>query len=203
MTTPLRLAEIISARLCHDLAGPSGTLAATLELVAEGGADAADALDIAREAALSLQSRLRFIRAAWAEEGVELDADEIRETCAGLPAARKIGFKFEGLTGYFDPPMSRGLLNLVMLAMEALPRGGTIRLIGNQEAGAIISIEGRDAAWPAGLDSLLVDDEAAWRAVRDARSLLAPLTALILRASGLELQILAGATPPSLRLTTP
>jgi len=200
MTAPIRLAEIISARVCHDLAGPVGTLSATLELVAEAGAEAADALEIARDAALSLQSRLRFIRAAWALEGAELDAVAIADTCAGLPQARKINFKFDHLHGYFAAPMSRGLLNLTMLAIESLPRGGAVTLTGSEAEGAILTIDGLGAAWPAGLAGVLADEAAAWAALHDSRSLQAPFTALIVRHSGLKLEVLAGARPAPLRL---
>jgi len=190
MTSPLKLAEIISARVCHDLAGPIGTLTATLEMVAEGGVDAAEALEIARDAANSLQSRLRFIRAAWSIDGAELDAAAIQGCCGCLPQARKTVFRFEALIGHFAAPMSRGLLNLTMLGLECLPRGGTIRLAGNQEDGAVMTINGPGAAWPTGFAGLLTDEDASWAALRDSRSLQAPLTSLILRHSGLKLQLL-------------
>ena len=195
MAARLKLAEIISARLCHDLAGPVGTLSATLEMVADGSADAGEALEIASAAARALQARLCFIRAAWGASGAELDAGAIRDHCAGLPQARKITFAFEDLAGSFAAPMSRGLLNLTMLGIESLPRGGTVTLAGNQNDGAIMTIDGPGAAWPVNFAALLADDAAAWRALQDSRTLQAPLTALILRQSGLKLQFLMTGDP--------
>jgi len=205
MTARLKLAEIISARVCHDLAGPIGTLNATLEMLADGGEDAAAALEIARDAAVSLQARLRFIRAAWAVDGAELDAAAILECCANLPQARKVRLDFDRLAGVFAAPMTRGLLNLIMLAIEALPRGGTVVCAGAQKPGVAISISGVGAAWPSGFAALLADEAAAWLALRDSRSLQAPLTMLILRQGGLKLQLMmAGpqaSAPPPLLLT--
>jgi len=204
MTARLKLAEIISARLCHDLAGPIGTLSATLEMVADGGADAAEALEIAHDAARALQSTLRFVRAAWAVDGAELEAAAIRDYCIGLPRARKVSFKFDELVGVFEAPMSRSLLNLTMLAIESLPRGGTVTLGGNQEDGAVMTINGPGAAWPTGFAAMLTDESAAWAALQDSRSLQAPLTALILRQDGLKLQLLMTghltASPPPVLL---
>lgn len=188
--TRLKLAEIISARLCHDLAGPVGTLAATLEMVGDGSADAAEALEIASDAARALQSRLRFIRAAWAVDGAELDADAILGYCSALPQARKVSFHFDGLLGSFDPAMSRGLLNLAMLAVESLPRGGAVTLSGDQDQGVTATITGTHAAWPPGFAALAKDEAAAWQALRDSRSLQGPLTALILHQGGISLRFL-------------
>lgn len=204
MTAQLRLAEIISARLCHDMAGPIGTVAASLEMLSEGGPDVAEALEIARDAARGMLSRLRFIRAAWAVDGAELDAKSIRGYCIEVPQARKISFQMDHLKGLLGAPMSRGVLNLALLAIESLPRGGNISLSGNENDGVVIVIDGSHAAWPSGFAALVADAEAAWPALHDSRTLQAPLTVLIAQQSGLKLQFLMAGpnstVPPPLRL---
>jgi len=196
MTAPLRLAEIISARLCHDLSGSIGTLVTSLEMAADGSADAGEALEIAQQAAHALQGRLRFIRAAWAVDGAELDADAILGYCIALPQARKLSFRLDQLSGTLCPPMSRGLLNLILLGAEALPRGGTLTLAGDAVNGVLMTIDGLHAAWPAEFAALMNDESAAWAALRDSRTLQPPLAALILHQSGLKLRFLmSGANP--------
>ena len=204
MTAQLKLAEIISARLCHDMAGPVGTLSASLEMVADGSADGEEALEIAHEAAKGMLSRLRFIRAAWAVDGAELDAQTILNYCTALPQARKIAFQADQLEGFLCAPMSRGVLNLAMLGIESLPRGGKLSLAGNKDDGVMMTISGAHAAWPSGFAALMVDADAAWEALHDSRTLQAPLTVLIAQQSGLKLRFLmAGqdsSTPPPMHL---
>jgi histidine phosphotransferase ChpT len=198
MTARLKLAELISARLCHDLAGSLGTLTASLEIVAEGGADAAEALEIAQDSAKGMNARLRFVRAAWAVDGATHDGAALLDYCAPLPQARKVSFDFAQLVGSFSVSMSRGLLNLLLLGIESLPRGGAITLAGDQVSGAVMSIKGAHAAWPDGFAALLCETESAWTGLRDSRTLQAPLTALILGQCGLRLRFLmAGGDPGS------
>jgi hypothetical protein len=166
-------------------------------MAADGSVDPKEALEIAQDAAMALQSRLRFIRAAWAVDGAELDAAAIRGYCAGLPQARKVSFDFAALAGVFSPAMSRGLLNLVLIGIESLPRGGKVRLAGDLAGGVVMTIAGAHAAWPAGFAALLSDEQGAWLALRDSRSLQAPLTMLILQQNQLKLRFLMAAGEPA------
>ncbi len=47
---PLRLAELLAIRLCHDLSGPLGTMMGALEMVADDPEMADEALPLAGEA---------------------------------------------------------------------------------------------------------------------------------------------------------
>jgi hypothetical protein len=95
------------------------------------------------------------------------------------------------------------LLNLLLLAGDALNGSGEVTLDGTG-SDLIVAIAGPRAAWPAGLASALTSEAAAWAALRDARSLQLPLTALLARALGLRLSLLMPAGPggpaPPLRL---
>lgn len=77
----LRLAELLAARLCHELAGPIGALAGTLELAIEDADGAGFAL--ALEQAAATAARLRLVRAAWGLPGEPLDVAGLRELLAG------------------------------------------------------------------------------------------------------------------------
>ncbi|MBX9634016.1 MAG: hypothetical protein K2X44_03460, partial [Magnetospirillum sp.] len=62
---PLQLAELLCARLCHDLSGPVGAAAAGAELLEDmdGNADA-ETVSLVADAAGGAVSRLKFFRAA-------------------------------------------------------------------------------------------------------------------------------------------
>jgi histidine phosphotransferase ChpT len=183
------LAELVCARLCHDLAGLLGGLLGTLELVAEE-AGATEAMSIATDTATALSMRLKLLRAAWAGQPEPLDLPRLTALAQGL-AARRVGLDVSGMPAatVFPPAVGRLVLNLLLLAAESLPRGGVLRLDGGADD-VIARLEGPSAAWPAGLIGMLVDGAIAWQALGDPRTVQTPLTALLARHHGLLLTVL-------------
>ena len=149
-----QLARTLAARLCHDLGGAAGTLAGTLELVGEGDAEM---LDLARDTATVLRQRLRLFAAAWGGAAADTDAAGLAQLLAAAPAAPRVGFRLDHLApGAALPARLVPLaLNAALLGAEALPRGGTVTLTGSPAKGLMVCLDGRDAAWPAGLLALL------------------------------------------------
>jgi histidine phosphotransferase ChpT len=201
---PLRLAELICARMSHDLGGTIGTLAGALEL-AEDPSVTSEALTLAGQAAIELRQRLELQRATWGPTGGALDLTAVRDLAEGLPHGRRCTINFSPLPEdtVFAPPFARVLLNLLLLAGDALNGTGEATLSGTG-TDLVIAIAGPKAAWPSGLASCLASETGAWAALRDARSLQMPLTALLARALGLRLTMLmppgAGGPAPPLRL---
>jgi histidine phosphotransferase ChpT len=122
----LRLAELLANRLCHDLSGPLNGLGAGLAEAVAGSAMAADGLALAQEAATVAIRRLVLLRAAWGEVGEALDRPALERLASGLPG-RRVRVDLSRLTEpvRFAPNASRLLLNVMLLAAESLPRGGT------------------------------------------------------------------------------
>ena len=186
----LRLAELLATRLVHDLSGPTSGLCAAL---AEPRADA-EALEIAREAAATLRRRLALYRAAWGAPA-PLDAGGLREMAAALPNAHRLRIVFAGPVeaAALAPPAARLLLNLLLLAAESLPRGGTVTLEGDPAQDMVLAIDGARAGWPEGFAAMLTDAACAWAALPDAPRgprLQAALTALLAHQSGGRLRLL-------------
>jgi histidine phosphotransferase ChpT len=127
----LRLAELLAIRLCHDLSGPLGTLMGALELVADDPGMAAEALPLAGEVSTALGRRLRLLRAAWGGATPSLSVAEFAALVEGMPA-RRWRLDLNGLdpAGRFSPAAARLALNVVLLAAESLPGGGTAALAG-------------------------------------------------------------------------
>jgi len=192
----LRLAEILTARLCHDLSSSIGSLDQALALTAEAMPAENEAFALARQAASDLTQRLRWRRAAWTSDGGPLDLLELR----AMVATPRVELDIGGMapSSVFSAPMGRGLLNVLLLAIESLPRGGRIRL-GGSGRDVAVAIDGANAVWPASLARALAGERLGFD---DPRSLQAPLTVLLARDLGLRLTMMLGTGPgaPPLRL---
>ncbi len=201
---PLRLAELVCARMSHDLGGTIGTLAGALEL-AEDPSLAAEALALANQAAVELRQRLELQRATWGPTAGPLGLAALRSLAEGLQHGKRCTLDLSALPEdtVFSPPFARVVLNLLLLAGDALNGSGEVTLAGIG-TDLVIAIAGPRAAWPSGMAGCLASEAAAWAALRDARSLQMPLTALLARALGLRLTLLLPAGPggpaPPLRL---
>ncbi len=180
----LALAELLARRLCHELAGPAGAVAGTLELALEE--RDLDTVAAAHEQAALLVTRLRLLRAAWGD-GETMDAGELLALSAGLPRAAKVQTELDRLDPgvRFAAPVARLLLNVLLLAGECLPRGGRVT-VASVGPGIDVSLHGRDAAWPASL-AAMPGGSVAWRDI-DARHLQAPLTAALAQDAGIALR---------------
>jgi histidine phosphotransferase ChpT len=188
----LRLAELFCARLCHDMAGPVGTLLGAMEILREEAPDSEEAA-LAEEAAVDVADRLKLLRAAWGWNAEELDPERLKSLVAGVAAKRKVLLDFDRLAEgmVFTPEAARVVLNLVLLAVESLPGGGVVVLCGNNEGSVLLTISGARAAWPSGLASWLLDDGAAWEAIGlGAHNVQGPLTTLLVRENGFRLSML-------------
>ncbi len=204
----LMLAGTLAARLCHDLAGPLGTVTGALELA--GHADA-EALALAREASTELTHRLRFCRAAWAEGAGPASVAELAALAEGL-AHRRVRLDVSGLAGQacLRPELGRILLNVLLLGAEGMPRGGTLALHGNPETEIAAILSGPGAAWPPGTAEAIAHPASALSRLGEpnttlpSRALLAPFIALLAAREGLRLRLLLGpgeAQAPPLLIT--
>jgi histidine phosphotransferase ChpT len=132
------LAELLCARLCHDLAGAVGAVTAGAELLAEEGPAspmAAEALDLMADSAASM-ARLRYLRLAVgpANQGAAHQVRALAEAYfeKGFPQGDwRLDWPPE-LAAIDSPDRAKLLLNLIGLAQECLPRGGVIAVRPDQ-----------------------------------------------------------------------
>ncbi len=161
-----RLAEILCARLCHDLAGAVGAVSAGAELLAEEGPSspmAAEAVSLLADSAASLSARLRFLRLAL---GVS-SASAPHEARALALAFLEKGYPQGDWT--LDWPMAQGaatgpdqaklLLNLICMAQDCLPRGGVIAV--RPEETVLVAARGETVTVPESVKGLTAADFAA------------------------------------------
>ena len=188
----LHLAELLCARLCHDLSGPLGALIGVLEIAREE-LPHSETLALAEETAVELAQRLKLLRAAWGPGVDETDVTRLRGFADSLAAGRGVRLDLAGLEPHaaFPPAAARVVLNLLLLAAESLPGGGIVAVSGSPADRILVTISGPRAAWPSGLGRWLIDEAAATKAVTaSARGLQAPLTALLALGYGFRLSML-------------
>jgi histidine phosphotransferase ChpT len=140
---PLDLVARVAARICHDFAGLLGTLDGLTALAGED----AEAAALAHETARRLSARVRLLRCAWAGVDEVVDAAAVAALAFGLHGGERLLVDTAALKGALDGRAARLCVCLLIVAAGALPRGGKIVLGGNQD-GFWVSIEGRNAAWP-------------------------------------------------------
>jgi len=134
MQVDLEVAQLLCSRLCHDIVSPIGAVNAGLELLEEAADDDGRALGLITTSAAEAARRLAFYRVAF---GLGVGAQgaapmqEARALATGLLLGGKAALDWpadSGSTpeGAVAPDAVKVVLNLVLIASESLPRGGTI-----------------------------------------------------------------------------
>jgi histidine phosphotransferase ChpT len=126
----LRVLELLSARLCHELVSPVGAINNGIELLGEEDPEfVRDAVELIGQSGRRAGKRLQFYRFAY---GTAAGASA---TAGGLDPAELVDGLFEGGKVTCDwteeartlpPDWQKLSCNVVLLASEALPRGGTV-----------------------------------------------------------------------------
>lgn len=215
----IRLIELTAARLRHDIGSrpeavqeaPDDTPAAADKAhgpppttVLHDGRSGPLPEGRARPASDHQIRRLKLLHAAWGLEERPLSYQALLGLAAGLPEGVTIDPSGLADSCMFPPCIGRIVLNLLLLASDSLPSGGTLLLAGAADD-LFLRIIGPAAAWPAGMAACLVDEATACAAITgDLGGLQMPLTALLAHASGVRLSFLMPASgqtvPPILRL---
>ncbi|HKP33991.1 MAG TPA: histidine phosphotransferase family protein [Sphingomicrobium sp.] len=127
---PIDLASLLCSRLCHDLMSPIGALNNGIELLA----DETDpemrekCLELLADSARASANKLKFFRLAFGAAGgfgEEIDTHEAQVALEGLfGAERRIELGWVVSDEKLPKDAVKLLLNLAMLAGDALVRGG-------------------------------------------------------------------------------
>lgn len=131
------LAAMISSRICHDLVSPVAALNAGLDVLAEGGgADMREqAMSLIRNSADQLTVKLEFLRATLGAgttgEG-DYDLGELKNLSMKFFAVHKPELVWSLTTARAPRAAARILMNLLLVGLDCLPRGGTLHVSGGQ-----------------------------------------------------------------------
>ncbi len=195
----LRILELLTARLCHELSGPIGAVGNGVELLDEDDPDfVREALALVQDSAGRAARRLQFYRFAYG-----FGAEAV--TAGPVPGELAAKF-FEGTSIYCDYaesvralPLGQQKLacNLLLIGAEALVRGGRLAL-GTALTGLQLDVVG-EAALLASQQAAALRLETPAAAIT-ARTVQAYFTALLARAGGWRLES-AAPEPGGFRLS--
>lgn len=148
----LDLIALICSRLCHDLAGSIGAVNNGVELLAEETDQAMreEAFGLIAQSAQDAARRLAFFRLALgASGGVEepMGFMELSRVAQNYFAGGKIVLRLPTTDAPLPKPLAKAVLLGLLLAAQALPRGGQLHL---QQNGGGWQITGNGAMlrWP-------------------------------------------------------
>jgi histidine phosphotransferase ChpT len=141
--SPVDLASLLCSRLCHDLLSPVGALNNGLELLADETDPAmrARCMDLLAESARTSASKLKFFRLAFGAAGgfgEAVDVHEPRQAIEALLAEGK-GKSLQWMVESDRLPKAavKVLLNLALIAGDALVRGGTLAIGAEENDGQV------------------------------------------------------------------
>ena len=122
------LAALLCSRVCHDIISPVGAINNGLELLDEGGADE-DAMKLIRQSARNASARLQFARIAFGaagSAGMMIDTGDAEAVTTAFLKNEKPELVWSGGRALLPKNKVKLLLNLVLIALAAIPRGGRI-----------------------------------------------------------------------------
>lgn len=135
----LKLASLMSSKLCHDVIGPIGAICNGIELVSDDGNEdmRTEALKLVSESAGEASARLQFYRLAFGLAGgmgQDVSVREARNLSRDLMSYGKVRLDWpdsEGGAELLPKDVIKILCNLLVIAAGTLPRGGEVMVTGN------------------------------------------------------------------------
>lgn len=131
--TAANLAALLCARICHDLVSPIGALTAALEVFDDDdNIDMRDdAMELIKLSAGQASAKLQFLRLAFgagsSAPGV-VGTEELKRLSDGVFGGGKATLVWDCAVDGVDKQAARIVLNMVMMATMAVPRGGEIAI---------------------------------------------------------------------------
>ena len=130
---PLRVLELVTSRICHDLVSPVGAIGNGVELMQELGEDAGDeAISLIATSATQAAIRLKYFRLAYGAAGTDKNIGfrEVKEVFSDWLKAGHVQVEFESNLelNFSMPPRGflKCVLNLLIFAEECSRGEGRI-----------------------------------------------------------------------------
>jgi histidine phosphotransferase ChpT len=160
----LDLAALLCSRVCHDLISPTGAIVNGLEVLDEKDNDEETknfALDLIKKSARTASARLQFCRLAFGAAGssaAQIDLGDAEGMGRGFLDEEKTKLAWNLPRILLPKNRVKLLLNLLIIANQSIPRGGTLAVepIGEGESmGFRITASGLNARIPHAVAGLL------------------------------------------------
>ena len=153
----LELAALLCSRVCHDVISPVGAITNGLEVLDEDGAEDMRefAMDLIRKSAQQASAKLQFCRIAFGaagSAGAEIDLGDAEKVAQGFMAGEKPDLVWQAPTIMLPKDYVKLILNLLLVALSAVPRGGTVTVTVDPATPRFrLSCSGPNARVPAGM----------------------------------------------------
>ena len=121
------LAALLCSRVCHDIISPVGAVNNGLELLDEGATE--DAMTLIRTSARKASARLQFARIAFGaagSAGMQIDTGDAEAVATAYLRDEKPELVWQGRRALLPKNKVKLLLNLLLIAHAAIPKGGRI-----------------------------------------------------------------------------
>lgn len=161
----LDLAALLCSRVCHDIISPVGAIINGLEVLDEDDGEMREfAFDLIRRSADQASAKLQFARLAFGaagSTGAEIDLGDAETVASAYMKGEKPEFDWQGPRVLMAKSRVKLLLNLILLAVAAVPRGGRVSVVVEGEAERprfILRSSGRNARIPPAFEKLVPGD---------------------------------------------
>ena len=191
----LELAALLCSRVCHDLISPVGAIVNGLEVLDDNPKpeDRDFALDLIRKSAKTASARLQFCRLAFGaagSAGAQIDLGDGQTMARGHIEDAKTTIAWNLPRLLLPKNRVKLLLNMLVIAQQTIPRGGTLRVdpIGEGETMAFrVTATGLNARVPQNIADMLAGSAHA----ADAHAVQPYYTRLLAEACGLKVKLAA------------
>jgi len=191
---PLDLAALLCSRVCHDLISPVGAIVNGLEVLAEEKDEETKnfALELIKKSATTASAKLQFCRIAFGaagSAGAQIDLGDAQTISRGFFEDDKTKLAWNLPRALLVKNRVKLLLNMLLIAAQAIPRGGNITVdpVGTGDAmGFSVRAAGANAKIPQAIPPLLAADSIEGL---DAHRIQPFYTGLLAKACGLSVGI--------------
>jgi histidine phosphotransferase ChpT len=192
----LDLAALLCSRVCHDLISPTGAIVNGLEVLEDKENDQETktfALDLIKRSARSASARLQFCRLAFGaagSAGAQIDVGDAHTMAQAFIEDDKTKLVWKLPRELLPKNKVKLLLNMLIIAGQTIPRGGTITVepLGDGAArGFRLTASGLNARIPQALPVLLAGSSE--NGSIDAHAVQPFYAGLLARACGLKVEL--------------
>jgi histidine phosphotransferase ChpT len=193
----LDLAALLCSRVCHDLISPVGAIVNGLEVLEDDNDESTKtfALDLIKKSARQASARLQFCRLAFGaagSAGAQIDLGDAEAVARGFLEDDKTKLAWNLARVLLPKNRVKLLLNLLLLAGQTIPRGGTMTVdpIGEGDTmGFKVTASGLNARIPQAVPGLLSGKPAGHPV--DAHGIQPLFAGMLARACGLNVALAA------------
>ncbi len=162
----LDLAALLCSRVCHDIISPVGAIINGLEVLDEDNSEEMRnfAFDLIRRSAGQASAKLQFARLAFGaagSAGAEIDLADAEKVARGYMQGEKADLSWESPRVLMPKNLVKLILNLLLLSVASIPRGGSIKVTVEGEAQRprfMLRSRGTSARVPAAFEKLVPGD---------------------------------------------